>query len=343
MNILDKRGNSMKEQEFDNIMKAVYDYIELNFSDKSCYDKKEMFNEELFKNTIDMGLHILLLDEKNGGINLSYFQYIKVLETIAKKDCSYALVIANMNTFILEEILRFKKGEKLYYEFLKGEVSIYPVFSNNITYTLEDYNLNKPKWYFLINPEYITIIDPENYTKPRVNEIKDKFGLRKLSLIKISFDGINFGKNKNYVCDYIEIQSKLNLVLTAVILGMCKYVLETCEKYSNERILFSKKLIEHEVNRKKIIKMKSLVFIIENLLYSGCLKKDSNEKYFFASMISKNFSVESIEYIVEEGIQMLGAYGLSVEYSLEKIYRDYKMLKAIYDFNDRFNYENTVL
>ena len=123
--------------------------------------------------------------------------------------------------------------------------------------------------------------------------------------------------------------------------GACKYVIGLCAKYANDRRAFGKSIGEFGLVRHKLAEMSIRCFATESISYrmAGMIEAhlegwsprqpDAWPTYLkaveeFAAECSfvKVFASETLDYVVDEGVQIHGGNGFSAEYAVEKHYRD---------------------
>ena len=71
------------------------------------WDDKQYFPIDLFKILGKMGIMGVLIPEKYGGSELTYKEYVKIIEEISKIDPSIGLSVAAHNSLCLAHIYKF--------------------------------------------------------------------------------------------------------------------------------------------------------------------------------------------------------------------------------------------
>ncbi len=95
--------------------------------------------------------------------------------------------------------------------------------------------------------------------------------------------------------------------------------------YAKSRNTFGKNLIEHQVIKHKLAQMKiklaAGLSLLNNILF------DKNNFSSFNIAIVKKFTTECCDFIVDEAVQILGGHALSKNLSMERLYRDSRILR----------------
>src|SRR4051794_37468274 len=76
------------------------------------WDEAQKFPAHLFKQLGELGLMGILVPEKYGGSGLSYFEYVAIIEEIARVDGSIGLSLAAHNSLCTGHILLFGSEEQ---------------------------------------------------------------------------------------------------------------------------------------------------------------------------------------------------------------------------------------
>ncbi len=76
------------------------------------WDEAQIFPVELFKKLGELGLMGVLVPEEYGGSGFGYFEYVKVIEEIAKVCGSIGLSVAAHNSLCTGHILTFGNEEQ---------------------------------------------------------------------------------------------------------------------------------------------------------------------------------------------------------------------------------------
>ena len=123
--------------------------------------------------------------------------------------------------------------------------------------------------------------------------------------------------------------------------GGAKLLIGECVKYAKNRIQFGKPICEFGLIKHKIAEMVIRIYVNESMVYrtAGLLalalqgidqsKEDAGQKtgralreYAVECSINKNSSSEMLDYVADEGVQIMGGYGYIQDNPAERAYRD---------------------
>lgn len=142
---------------------------------------------------------------------------------------------------------------------------------------------------------------------------------------KIAFNILNIGRWK----------------LGAATVGACKSSLTLAAKYANKRVQFRVPISSFGMIRSKLADMAVRTYMSESMNYriagmfddklgtlddeakrNGTENAKAIEEYALECSISKVHGSETLDFCVDEYVQILGGYGYSAEYPAERFYRD---------------------
>ncbi len=108
--------------------------------------------------------------------------------------------------------------------------------------------------------------------------------------------------------------------------GVAQGALDLAVRYAQERETFGKPICEHQAIQLKLGEMACRVEASKLLIEQAAIKYDSGERCDLEAGMAKYFATEAGQFCAEEGMRIFGGYSLSVEYDIERYYRDSMLL-----------------
>ena len=117
------------------------------------------------------------------------------------------------------------------------------------------------------------------------------------------------------------------LSIAAIGLGLAQGAFEMALAYAKNRKQFGQSIGKFQAVAFKLSDMQIKLELARNTLYKACWQKDSGYPYAKEAAIAKLYCSEIAGEIVNEAVQIHGAYGLMKDHNIERFYRDQRILQ----------------
>jgi len=162
-----------------------------------------------------------------------------------------------------------------------------------------------------------------------------KMGYRAIDTCQLSFD--NFRVPRQDLLGGVEgrgfVQTAGGLELGRINVaargaGIAEGSLKMALRYAQERSAFGKPIWQHQAIQLKLADMVTQVEGAKHLIKDAALKYDSGERCDLEAAMAKLAGSEAGVFCSQEAMRIFGGYSLSVDYEIERFYRD-SMLMVI--------------
>lgn len=331
--------------------------------------KNHTFRPEIVKKMGDAGFFGCGLPEEYGGNGMGILESVLIAEQLAKVNASWRLPLnmqnigpaLTVNEFGTPEqkekyIPGWVSGEKLGFFAITEPNTGSDVASMRTTATDKgdhweingskmwisqaaygDYGLvyastDREKKYKGITCFIVNLKETEGVT---TRDITTKMGLANAPTGEITFEGAKIPKDSVLgqvgdgfkICMWQLNNTRISCASGAI--GLAGAALEAAINYANERTQFGKKIAAFQMIKASIAEMTAEHHAAQLLVYRAAWLKDQGLPNQFETSIAKYFAAESAVHIANEAMKILGSYGYSTEYPVERYLRDAKSFQTV--------------
>lgn len=116
--------------------------------------------------------------------------------------------------------------------------------------------------------------------------------------------------------------------------GMAQRAFEIAARYAQERKQFGKPIADFQGIQFKLAEMQAKLHAARMVTYEAAWKKDAGLSVVKDAAIAKMYASEVGTEIAHQAIQILGGYGYTHEYNVERIYRDVRLCEIFEGTNE---------
>jgi alkylation response protein AidB-like acyl-CoA dehydrogenase len=162
-----------------------------------------------------------------------------------------------------------------------------------------------------------------------------KLGYKGVESTELVFDGFRapadavlggdagIGQGFKYFMAGVEL-GRVNVAARGV--GIATSAFENAIRYAQERHSFGKPIAQHQAIQLKLADMATKIEASRLLMLSAAAKKDAGERADLEVGMAKLFATEAAQEVVTDALRIYGGYGYSLEYPIERLYRDTPLL-----------------
>lgn len=328
------------------------------------WDESQEFPLQTFKEMGKLGLMGVLVPEQYGGAGLSYYEYVAIIQEIAKVCGSVGLSLAAHNSLCTGHIMTFG-NEQQKQKFLPKlataewlgawgltEPNTGSDAGNMKTTAVRDgdqWVLNGTKCWIThgISGDVAVVIARTGEPRTSGNctafivergtpgftggKKENKLGMRASETAEMIFDNCRIpdanrlGEVGDGFRQSLKILDGGRISIAALSLGIAKGAYEAALKYSKERYQFDQPISNFQGISFKLADMATEIAAAEMLTLQACALKIAGEKMTKESAMAKYYASEVAVKVSNEGVQIFGGYGYTKDFPAEKYYRDSKL------------------
>lgn len=115
----------------------------------------------------------------------------------------------------------------------------------------------------------------------------------------------------------------------AMAIGMAAASTEAARRHAGERMAFGKTLDKQQAVAHKLAESRRLTQAARHMVYHAARLADAGENATQDARMARVTALEAAGVASDEGVQVHGGYGYTVEYHVERFYRDVQTLKVM--------------
>ncbi len=356
---------SLSEEE-EMFRAAVRDFAQGEVAPRArAMEEAGEYDRQLISDLFGLGLMGIEIPEAYGGAGGSFFQAILAVEELSKADAAVGVLVDVQNTLFNNAILRWAsedqkarylprmatdtvgayalseagsgsdafalaaraerrgdswvlKGRKLWIT-NGGEAGVFIIFANA-----------DPAQGYRGITAFLVERGDNGFT---VGKREHKLGIRASSTCELLLDDLVLGAErvlgevgKGYRIA-IETLNEGRIGIGAQMVGVATAALEAAAAYSKERQQFGRPICEFQAVQHQIADCATRLEAARLLVYNAARLRDSGQPFVTQAAMSKLFASEAAEFITSMCLELFGGYGYTVDYAVEKYYRDAKIGK----------------
>jgi short/branched chain acyl-CoA dehydrogenase len=328
-------------------------------------DRDAMLNPALIRQFFELGLMGINVPESLGGSGGTFFMAILAVEELSKVDAAASIMVDVQNTLVNNTILRWGT-EELKQSLLPrlcqrtiGAYALSEAASGSDAFGMESraakkgdgFVLNGRKLWITNAAEAEIFIVFANLNPSRgyhgicafviekgtpgfaVGKREDKLGIRASSTCELILDDCFVPGNrvlgelgKGYKVA-LETLNEGRIGIGAQMIGIAQGALQCAIRYSHERMQFGKALSGFQAVRFQIAEMAAGLESARLMVYNAARLKMTGGAFLKEAAMAKYISSVVAERVTSQSLELLGGYGYTKEYPVEKYYRDAKIGK----------------
>lgn len=322
------------------------------------------FPMDVFHKFCDAGFNTMFLPEEYGGQGLGAMEEVIIGEEFCKADAGF-YVSATTGAFGIEPVLLFGNEEQKHYYadyLLQGKLASFALTeadagsdaSNTRTTAVRDggdYILNGSKCFITSGglADIYTVFATVDRSKGvkgitcfiversregvSVGKAEDKMGMVLSNTTELIFDNVRIPA-KNRVGEEGEgfkiAMASLDRsrgIYSYGALGVAQRAIDVAVDYAKQRKTFGKPIIKHQGIQFMLADMEIQTTAARSLLWHCAQMVDEGNIDSRMGAITKTFCSDACMKVTTDAVQILGGYGYSREYPVEKLMRDAKLLQ----------------
>jgi butyryl-CoA dehydrogenase len=327
------------------------------------WDRDHHFPRDLFSKLAELGLMGVCVPEEYGGAGADFLSYILVLEELSRADAGVGVTLAVHTSATTLPILTFGTDEqkaRFVPPLARGEHL--GAFALTEAEAGSDAGALRTKaepdgdgWTITGAKQWITngrhagtlllfartdaetggargvsafVVDGEHV---RVTRDEEKLGLNSSVTNDIVVEGVRVGRdrllheeNRGFRVAMVTLDGG-RIGIAAQALGIAQAAYDVAREYATERRAFGHRIADFQAIQHKLANMSMEIDAARLLVYRAAWLKQEGRPHTEEGAKAKLFASEMARRQTAEAIQVLGGYGYTKEFPVERYYRDAKI------------------
>jgi alkylation response protein AidB-like acyl-CoA dehydrogenase len=327
------------------------------------WDREHRFPKEVFARLAELGLMGVCVPEEYGGAGADFLSYILVLEELSRADAGVGVTVAVHTSACTLPILTFGTDEqrsRFVPPLARGEVIgafalTEPEAGSDAGSLRTRAEADGDGWTITGTKQWITngsyagtfllfartdaetpgargvsafVLDAEHV---RVTREEEKLGLNSSSTVDLVVEDARVGRDRllheegrGFAIAMATLDGG-RIGIGAQALGIAQAAYDAAREYAKERRTFGKPIGEHQAIGQKLADMSTEIDAARLLVYRAAWLKEQGRPHTEEGAKAKLFASEVARRQTAEAIQILGGYGYTKEFPVERYYRDAKI------------------
>ena len=328
----------------------------------AAWDREHSFPTELYPKLAELGLMGVCVPDALGGAGADFLSYILVLEELSRADAGVGVTVAVHTSACTLPILVFgtdeqrerfvpplARGEKIGAFALteSGSGSDAGALRTTAVPEGDGWRISGTKQFITSGEQAGTFVlfartDPEaegargvsafvlDREHVEVTREEEKLGLNSSSTAELRIetrvegDRLLHEERKGFTVAMATLDGG-RIGIAAQALGIAQAAYDVAREYAKERMSFGKAIAEHQAIQFKLADMSTEIDAARLLTYRAAWLKEQGEPHTEAGAKAKLFASEMATRQTSAAIQILGGYGYTKEFPVERYYRDAKI------------------
>ena len=304
----------------------------------------------------DMGLTVMQVPERYGGLELSTTTTAMMLEEGAKVESTYISMfnITNMGAKIV--MFAGSEAQKEYYAGILADGGMssfcltepgagsdaasvrttavrkgdkYIINGNKMFITMASTDLSKGY------KGLATFIVERNRPGVTVGKKEDKLGMRLSITAEVAFQDVEIpvenlvGTEETGFVNAMKVLELSRPLVAASSVGSSQQAIDLAVKYSQERVQFGQPICKFEAIQMMLADMQMRTSAARALVYNACALIDAGLPCSKEAAMAKCYAADAYQKNATDAVQIMGGYGVMKEYMAEKLYRDSKITQIV--------------